>query len=194
MALPPLPLSDLKQLPYSFQDWLRQLQLLVGGVVGSIPWSNVSKTGANLTDLPTRNHNDLQNIQGGAANDHYHLTAVQQARLIATNRVAATAQTGSIAATTITTPATDGEYLLTFYIVCTVSGAAGTVAPTFTWEDDAAPRTYTPSTISLNAANYRNEVLTIRAISGVPIQYSTAVAGASGSPEYDLFVNLQRLN
>lgn len=41
---------------------------------GQILWGSVDKSGSNLTDIETRNHNDLQTIQGGATNDYYHLT------------------------------------------------------------------------------------------------------------------------
>jgi hypothetical protein len=33
----------------------------------------------NLTHITTRNHNDLQNIQGGTTNQYYHLTSAQSA-------------------------------------------------------------------------------------------------------------------
>lgn len=44
---------------------------------GQILWSSLDFTGSNLTDLATRNHNDLQNIAGGASNDYSHLTSAQ---------------------------------------------------------------------------------------------------------------------
>ena len=44
---------------------------------GQILWGSLDFTGSNLTDLATRNHNDLQNIAGGASNDYSHLTAAQ---------------------------------------------------------------------------------------------------------------------
>lgn len=83
MAINPLPLADIGDFPFSFQEWLRQIQLLVGGTTGLIPWANVSKTGSNLTDLVTRVHNDLQSIQGGAAGEEYHLTLAQNTDLVA---------------------------------------------------------------------------------------------------------------
>lgn len=44
---------------------------------GQLLWSYLDFTGSNLTDLATRNHNDLQSIAGGASNDYSHLTAAQ---------------------------------------------------------------------------------------------------------------------
>jgi len=44
---------------------------------GTLSWTKVSKTGSNLLDLSTRNHNDLQSLQGGASGEYYHLTSAQ---------------------------------------------------------------------------------------------------------------------
>lgn len=68
MALPPVPLQDIKGLPYTFQEWLRQLRQQVSGIVS---WSSVDKAGSNLTDIVTRNHSDLQNISGGSVSTGY---------------------------------------------------------------------------------------------------------------------------
>lgn len=72
-ALPPVPIKDMKGMPASFLDWLRLLQIIIGGTAGSIPWSNVNKSGSNLADLATKNHNDLANIQGGTSANYFHL-------------------------------------------------------------------------------------------------------------------------
>lgn len=48
---------------------------------GEILWTQVDKTGSNLTDIETRNHNDLQNVQGGASNDYFHFTSAQHTDL-----------------------------------------------------------------------------------------------------------------
>lgn len=67
----------------SFDDWMYRLWRRVSATAG-IAWSMVDKTGSNLTDLTTRNHNDLQNIQGGA--DLQHLTAAQVLSLTTVNK------------------------------------------------------------------------------------------------------------
>lgn len=77
MALPPLPLQDLKSVPYSLQEWLRALQVLVGGAVGSIPWATIDTSGSNLTDIVTRLHSSLQSLQGGTSGQYYHLTSAE---------------------------------------------------------------------------------------------------------------------
>jgi hypothetical protein len=39
-----------------------------------LAWELIDKTGSNLTDIETRNHNDLQTIQGGITAQYYHNT------------------------------------------------------------------------------------------------------------------------
>ncbi|MBN2127238.1 MAG: hypothetical protein JW703_02480 [Candidatus Diapherotrites archaeon] len=53
----------------------------------AISWTFINKSGSNLTDLETRNHNDLQNISGGAAGDYFHLTNAQHSNLTSLNGV-----------------------------------------------------------------------------------------------------------
>lgn len=72
--LPPTPVG----VPpgHSFwNDWYEKLRYLVNNT--TVVFSDLNFTGSNLTSIATRNHNDLQNIQGGAANDWYHLTNAQ---------------------------------------------------------------------------------------------------------------------
>lgn len=63
-----------------FDRWARLLYEWVKGALSST-WSLLDFTGSNLTDIATRNHNDLQNIQGGAATERYHLTAAEHTAL-----------------------------------------------------------------------------------------------------------------
>ena len=39
--------------------------------------ARVSKAGSNLTDIETRRHRDLQDLQGGTTAEYYHLTQAQ---------------------------------------------------------------------------------------------------------------------
>ena len=63
-----------------FDDWMYRLWKRISSTAG-LAWDLIDKTGSNLTDLETRNHNDLQNISGGASNDYSHLTAAQNTAL-----------------------------------------------------------------------------------------------------------------
>jgi hypothetical protein len=61
----------------SFDDWMYRLwRKLVTS--GQIAWSVVDKTGSNLTDIETRNHADLQNLNTAS---YTHLTATNHTDL-----------------------------------------------------------------------------------------------------------------
>jgi len=45
----------------SFDDWMYRMWKRIASTAG-IAWALVDKTGSNLTDIETRNHADLQNI------------------------------------------------------------------------------------------------------------------------------------
>lgn len=69
---PPSPNSDFND--FTWKDWFRILRdQLVNTGVGA--WSALNFSGSNITDIETRKHNDLQNVQGGGASEKYHLTA-----------------------------------------------------------------------------------------------------------------------
>jgi hypothetical protein len=63
MSLPPPPAGDPSG-SFSWIEWFRKLQLYLTST-GKVPWNVVDKTGSNLSDLATRNHNNLNNIDGG---------------------------------------------------------------------------------------------------------------------------------
>jgi len=69
---PPSPNSDFND--FSWKDWFRILRNAIVEI-GVGAWKALNFTGSNITDIETRNHNDLQNIQGGGASEKYHLTA-----------------------------------------------------------------------------------------------------------------------
>jgi len=100
MPLPPPPSFDK---PYSFAwlEWFRQLRNYVAQT-GSVPWSVVDKAGSNLTDIVTRNHNNLQNIQGGSSGSYYHLNTYLTATLSAHDFASITAHTTSTTTVTVT--------------------------------------------------------------------------------------------
>lgn len=77
MTFPIPPLNSPDKNSRVWHIWFDNLRRFLSDTTGLIPWSNVNKSGSNLTDITTRRHNDLQLIQGGAADDYYHLTASQ---------------------------------------------------------------------------------------------------------------------
>ncbi len=73
---PPPPSKD-----QSLDRWLWLLWRRLTAA-GQVLWDSISFTGSNLTDIETRNHDDLQNIQGGASGDNYHLTSAEKTGLV----------------------------------------------------------------------------------------------------------------
>lgn len=85
-SLRPVPLPDLKNLPLSYQRWFDSVRNIVEQViVGTVPWIQVDKAGANITDIPARNHNDLTAFDGGGSGERYHFTASQHNSLTILN-------------------------------------------------------------------------------------------------------------
>jgi hypothetical protein len=74
--LSPPPLREKDLTSQAWQKWFSAIQLLLAPVAtgGLSLWSSVSKVGSNLTDLVTRNHSDLQNINSST---YSHLTSAQ---------------------------------------------------------------------------------------------------------------------
>lgn len=78
-GLPPPPVND-KPGSFTWMEWYRQLRNYVA-TSGSIPWYIINFSGSKLTDIASRNHNQLQSLQGGSANEMYHLSAAQYSTL-----------------------------------------------------------------------------------------------------------------
>lgn len=72
MALPPPPIQD-KPGTFTWLEWYRQLREYVS-TSGSVPWYVINFAGSNITDIALRDHDHLQNVQGGTAGEHNHLT------------------------------------------------------------------------------------------------------------------------
>lgn len=79
-VLPPPPINDQ---PGSFVwlEWYRQLRNYISQS-GSVPWSVIDFAGSNLTDITSRNHANLQVLQGGTSGEYYHLTNAQYTDII----------------------------------------------------------------------------------------------------------------
>ena len=78
-VLPPPPIND-DPGSFTWLEWYRQLRNYIS-TSGSVPWYIINFADSNLSDIQNRDHNILTNIQGGSANERYHLTAAQYASL-----------------------------------------------------------------------------------------------------------------
>lgn len=79
MSLPPVPINEPPG-SLAWQQWYLALAALYN-TSGAIPWITVSKDGANITDIPNRDHDNLQNMDGGQNGERYHLTSAQHTDL-----------------------------------------------------------------------------------------------------------------
>lgn len=64
-----------------WNDWFLRLRNAVQNS-SNVSWGDINFYGSNLTDIVTRNHNDLNNIQGGLGGQRYHLSAAQITGLV----------------------------------------------------------------------------------------------------------------
>lgn len=63
-GLPPPPINS-PQGSYYWIEWYTQLTNLLNGQ--GYPWTSLNFNNSNLSDIKTRNHNELKSIQGGTA-------------------------------------------------------------------------------------------------------------------------------
>ena len=115
-----------------------------------------------------------------------------------------TAQTGSIAAVTLLTgtTATAGMYRVSAYMKTTTAGTAGTVKATVAWNDGSAQTLDVPllttagatGTVPLNTLNaFGQGSVVVYAAASQNISYTTTVSGATGSPQYYIYVRIEKL-
>ena len=109
--LPNAPIHD-TEFSYQWREWLRRTHVRVTGAA-QILWSQLDMTGSNLIDILTRRHRDLQDLQGGTADEYYHLTSAQHTE--ATGFFAATNMTGAEAETLTDGSVADSLHIHTAY-------------------------------------------------------------------------------
>jgi hypothetical protein len=78
-GLPPPPIQD-KPGSFTWLEWYRQLREYVS-TSGSVPWYIINFAGSNITDIALRDHDQLQNVQGGTAGEHNHLTDAEYTQI-----------------------------------------------------------------------------------------------------------------
>lgn len=75
VGLPPPPVND-QPGSFTWLEWYRQLRNYIS-TSGSVPWYIINFSGSNITDIASRDHGNLQGLQGGTAGEHYHITQNQ---------------------------------------------------------------------------------------------------------------------
>lgn len=73
--IPPPPVTSEDKTIWN--NWYIAVKDAINNLRAGLTWSNLDFTGSNITNIITRNHNDLNGINGGSATERYHLTATQ---------------------------------------------------------------------------------------------------------------------
>ena len=66
-----------------WQNWYEVLRTFINEGQTTVQWANINFIASNITDIATREHNALQAFQGGVGGEYYHLTAAEQAWVVA---------------------------------------------------------------------------------------------------------------
>lgn len=81
--IPPPPVTSEDKTIWN--NWYVAVKDAINNLRAGLTWSNLDFTGSNITDIQTRNHNDLTNIQGGSSTERYHLTSTQASAIASFN-------------------------------------------------------------------------------------------------------------
>jgi len=98
IQLPPIPNNPITD-ALVWRDWFYKVSQLLSEQA-AIAWSSLNFTGSNLRDIQTRQHNALQDIQGGIANEYYHLSQTQYNTIVSFPTVPFSIANGGTGATT----------------------------------------------------------------------------------------------
>lgn len=98
--LPPIPNNPITDV-FVWRDWFYQVSQVLTQQA-SIAWTSLNFTGSNLRDIVTRQHNALQDIQGGIASQYYHLSQAQYNTIVALPTVPFSVPNGGTGATSLT--------------------------------------------------------------------------------------------
>jgi hypothetical protein len=172
--LPPIPKEPIEPNSHVWREWFNSIRnVIVNTAQGVIAWASLNFAGSNITDIATRNHNSLQTIQGGTANQYYHLTATQLTNLgtVTTVSVATSNGFAGTVATATTTPA----ITLSTSVTGLLKGN-GTAINAATSGTDYAPATSGTSILYGNGSGGFSNV-TI----GSGVSFTTGTLSATGS-------------
>lgn len=109
-------------------------------------------------------------------------------------RVALTAQVASITTTNLQTPVVDGLYRFSYYLEVTTVDATATITLTLGWTDDnGAQAQNVVNALAMTPVKNANGQLVVRGRTTGNLTYAATIAGATGSPQFALYIFLERL-
>lgn len=77
--IPPPPIHE-RDFSNNWKLWFSRLREILS-TVSTFSWTLIDFTGSNITDIISRSHQDLQNLQGGSSSERYHLSVAQVTKL-----------------------------------------------------------------------------------------------------------------
>lgn len=95
--IPPPPLNADDKGVWS--SWYIGIVNAINNLSASLKWTLLDFTGSNITDIKTKSHQALDNLQGGSSTERYHLTSTQASAISAFNATQWTDLTDSGAST-----------------------------------------------------------------------------------------------
>ena len=184
-VLPPPPLRA-EVGSFQWLDWYNKLQSAIT-VPGSITWATIDKSGSSLTDIQTRQHAQLQSIQGGSAGERYHLTLAEYGRVQTLPNISGNAAnvTGIVAIANGGTGATSAAAALTALGAYPASNPSGYTSNTGTVTSVAG--TGTVSGLSLSGTVTTSGNITL----GGSLDLSSPPAIGATAPNTGKFTNLE---
>jgi hypothetical protein len=96
--LPPIPNNPITDV-FVWRDWFFKVSQVLGEQAG-LSWTTINFTGSNLRDILTRQHNALQDLQGGIGSEYYHLSQAQYNTIVSLPSVPFSIANGGTGATT----------------------------------------------------------------------------------------------
>lgn len=172
--LPPIPKEPLTPDSHIWRDWFNGLRnVLIGAIQGVVSWASINFTGSDIKDIVARSHQDLQNLQGGAAGQYYHLTSTQLTNLGTVTTVSVATSNGF--AGTVATATSTPVITLSTSVTGLLKGN-GTAISAATSGTDYAPATSGTSILYGNGSGGFSNV-TI----GTGVSFTTGTLSATGS-------------
>lgn len=83
IKVPPPPLTTQDKSVWA--SWYIAIKDAINNLTLSLKWTLLDFTGSNITDVTTRSHQDLQNLQGGSSTERYHITSTQATAIASFN-------------------------------------------------------------------------------------------------------------
>ena len=81
--IPPPPVTSEDKTIWN--NWYVAVKDAINNLRNALKWVNLDFTGSNITDIQSRSHQDLTNLQGGSVSERYHLTSAQATAIASFN-------------------------------------------------------------------------------------------------------------